>query len=212
MRTIWLIVGVCVIAGCASEPPAKTVWPEVASNPAMEKGNGTFGVGTNALGQLSYQWYFNQTNIAGASGATVVSNAPPATQTTRASDADHPEAAPANSAVSKTESRTGVQEPAFEDYDHEVINTIQKRWQELRSNYPAAAPGHTKGKVVVNFRLHADGRIGVVKTVSSDVDGVLTYLCEQAVKDPAPYPRWPEELVRKVGTESREIRFTFSYE
>jgi outer membrane biosynthesis protein TonB len=173
----------------------------------MANGSATFGVGTNGAGQLSYQWYFNGTN---AATNALVLNATPAKQTTPAAESPHAEATPATSAA--PESHAEMATPAFQDYDHEVINTILKRWQELKSNYPEAAPGHTTGKVVVAFRLHADGRIGVVKTVSSDVGSVLTYLCEQAVKDPAPYPHWPEELIHKLGTESREIRFTFSYE
>jgi len=144
-------------------------------------------VTANGTPALSYQWYFNGTNIAGASNATLVA------QTSPASPATAPE-------------------PGFQDYDHEVINAILKHWQELRSNYPAGAPGRNTGKVVVDFRLHADGRIGVVKTVSSDVDSVLTYLCQQAVNDLAPYPRWSEEMIHQLGVESRVIRIAFDYD
>jgi outer membrane biosynthesis protein TonB len=205
MRTIWLSLGVCVIAGCSSESPDRAVWPEASSNSAPTNGSATFNVTATGTAPLSYQWYFNGSNIAGAS------NGPLVLQTSPASPATAPDANLTNT-VAKPESGMATPEPGFPDYDHEIINTILKHWQELRSSYPAGAPGHTKGKVVVDFRLHADGRIGVVKTVSSDVDSVLTYLCQQAVNDLAPYPRWPEEMIHKLGVESREIRFTFYYD
>jgi hypothetical protein len=101
----------------------------------------------------------------------------------------------------------------FQDYDREMIKAIQKRWRELRSASatPTNEAGLTAGKVVVEFRLHADGRISDLKTVSTKVNNALTYLCEEAVADPEPYARWPEDMARKVGAESRVVRFTFDY-
>lgn len=127
-------------------------------------------------------------------------------------DTPHAEINTANPTSAKPEPQTEASAPAVQDYDRQVINTILKHWQDLRSHYPAAAPGRSSGKVVVSFRLHADGRIGVVKTVSSGVDSVLTYMCEQAVKESAPYPRWPQEMLDKLGAESQMIRYTFDYE
>jgi hypothetical protein len=108
--------------------------------------------------------------------------------------------------------RANLESSPFQDYDRDMIKAIMKRWRELKSGVPTIGINHATGKVVVEFRLHADGRISDLKTVSSKVNDSLTYLCEQAVADPGPYPRWPEEMVRKVGAESRIVRFSFDYE
>jgi hypothetical protein len=42
--------------------------------------------------------------------------------------------------------------------------------------------------------------------------GILTYMCKAAVLDPAPYEHWPNDMRRTIGSDKREVRFTFYYE
>ena len=66
------------------------------------------------------------------------------------------------------------------------------------------------GKVVLDFNLHADGRISDMKMQFSDVGGMLTIICQQAVLDPSLYKPWPAAM-RQVIKDPRQIRFTFYY-
>ena len=54
-------------------------------------------------------------------------------------------------------------------------------------------------------------RAGVADNESS-LTGLLAYLCQRAILDPAPYEAWPAEMRRIVDAEYREVRFTFYYE
>jgi hypothetical protein len=36
-------------------------------------------------------------------------------------------------------------------------------------------------------------------------------LCQSAILNPAPYPRWPAQMRQTIASNSREIRFTFYY-
>ena len=67
--------------------------------------------------------------------------------------------------------RANLESSPFQDYDRDMIKAIMKRWRELKSGVPTIGINHATGKVVVEFRLHADGRISDLKTVSSKVNG-----------------------------------------
>jgi outer membrane biosynthesis protein TonB len=96
----------------------------------------------------------------------------------------------------------------FGAYDAYLIAAIQTRWYALLDERNYAA--ESRGKVVLNFVLHPDGRITDM-TMSDNTSGeVLGYICEKAVLDPAPYQTWPNEMRRMIG-ENRPIQFTFYY-
>ena len=40
----------------------------------------------------------------------------------------------------------------------------------------------------------------------------MMYLCQRAVLDPAPFEKWPSDMRRIIGSDRREVRFTFYYE
>jgi outer membrane biosynthesis protein TonB len=65
--------------------------------------------------------------------------------------------------------------------------------------------------VVVEFRLNQDGRITNIRVVDSTVSQVLSWFCERAVLDPAPFKPFPSDLRRMMNTDYREIRFSFYY-
>jgi hypothetical protein len=102
-----------------------------------------------------------------------------------------------------------VKATPFGEYDRAFIDAVEKRWYELIDNHRGT---HRAGKVVVEFLLTYDGRIEDMR-VSDDgeVGVILSTLCQNAILDPAPYPRWPAQMRQTIGGNTREIRFTFYY-
>jgi hypothetical protein len=97
----------------------------------------------------------------------------------------------------------------FGAYDRAFIEAVQSRWFNLldeRQFMPNEA-----GKVVVEFRLNFDGRITGLRVVESEVNEHLSWTCQRAVLDPAPYRPFPSDMRRMVNNDYREIRFTFYY-
>lgn len=97
----------------------------------------------------------------------------------------------------------------FGAYDASVFYAIQKRWYDLLDN--ARFSGDRRGKVVIDFRLHYDGRVSNLTIVESTVGEFLTTICRMAIEDPAPFERWPADMRRMVGQDYREVRITFYY-
>jgi outer membrane biosynthesis protein TonB len=94
----------------------------------------------------------------------------------------------------------------YGDYDRDFIDAVRARWFELLKGRENDAAG----KVVLEFNLHADGRISDMKMQFSNVNELLSLICQQAVLDPSLYKPWPAEM-RRVISDPREIRFTFYY-
>jgi outer membrane biosynthesis protein TonB len=67
------------------------------------------------------------------------------------------------------------------------------------------------GKVVVEFRLHPDGRITDLRMAENEMSDLLGLICAQAIREPAPYRPWPEEMRRDIPKEYRDVTFTFYY-
>ncbi len=108
-----------------------------------------------------------------------------------------------------TSSALDVKASPFGDYDRAIIVAIQNRWFDLLD---MRGFGHEKsGRVVLNFRLHQDGRITNMDVTENTVDEMLSLLCQKAILDPAPYARWPSDMRRMIGADYREVRFTFYY-
>ena len=97
----------------------------------------------------------------------------------------------------------------FGAYDRAFIEAVQARWFNLLDERQFAP--HEAGKVVVEFRLNYDGRITGLRVVESEVNEHLSWTCQRAVLDPAPYMPFPGDMRRLVKNDYREIRFTFYY-
>ena len=102
-----------------------------------------------------------------------------------------------------------VKATGFGAYDRAFIAAVSQRWYDLLEarNYA----GYRQGKVAVEFRLNYDGRITEMRTVENTVTDTLSYLCQKAVLDPAPFEKWPREMRLMIGEDSRKITFTFFY-
>ncbi len=94
----------------------------------------------------------------------------------------------------------------FGVYDAKFIAAVQEQWYTLLQNRNGKP-----GRVVVDFRLHDDGRITDLRVAETSVDALLSYICEQAILKPAPYERWPKTMRETVGAPQRDVRFTFHY-
>jgi hypothetical protein len=102
-----------------------------------------------------------------------------------------------------------VKASPFGEYDAAIITAIQSRWFDLLD---MRGFGYEKsGRVVLEFRLHYDGRISRMNVGENTVDEMLSLLCQKAVMDPAPYARWPSDMRRMIGANYRDVRFTFYY-
>ena len=95
---------------------------------------------------------------------------------------------------------------AFGAYDAAIIHAIQQRWYSLLESRPTP-----RGKVVVEFRMHYDGRVTDMKINDADVGELYALFCQKAVQDPSPYPRWPSDMRRQLQADHRDVRFTFYY-
>jgi hypothetical protein len=100
-----------------------------------------------------------------------------------------------------------VKGSAIGGYDEQVVAAIKARWYQLLENRSPNAPG----KVVVEFRMHPDGRITDVKVTQNEVSELLAIICQQAILDPAPYPPWPKQMRLDIPADVRDVQFTFYY-
>jgi outer membrane biosynthesis protein TonB len=102
-----------------------------------------------------------------------------------------------------------VRATGFGAYDAAVIAAVQNRWYYLLDQREYAA--ERTGKVGLEFKLHSDGRITDMKVTENTVTELLSILCQKAVLDPTPYDKWPSDMRKMIGTDTREITFTFYY-
>ena len=97
----------------------------------------------------------------------------------------------------------------FGSYDAALIEAIQSRWYDLLDQI--SYNNYRVGRVVVQFRLHYDGRITDMRIGETTVGDTLALLCQKAILDPAPYDKWPQEMRQMADKDYRDISFTFYY-
>lgn len=116
-----------------------------------------------------------------------------------------------NGNVARTgiDSSLDVKASPLGDYNYRLVQAVQERWYQLLDERKFAL--ERSGKVVVRFNLHPDGTVSEVKTAESSVGDTLSFLCELAIMQPAPFGKWPSEVRRLVGRDVLEVIFTFNY-
>jgi hypothetical protein len=102
-----------------------------------------------------------------------------------------------------------VKATPFGDYDGAIVEAVSQRWYDLLDNHRYAQD--RSGKVTLHFKLKSDGTIIEMQTVENNVGELLGYLCQEAIEEAAPFAKWPDDMVRMIGTNYREITFTFYY-
>ena len=96
----------------------------------------------------------------------------------------------------------------FGAYDAALVEAISQRWFTLLDERDYASD--SRGKVVLKFCLHYDGRITDMNMAENSAGEVLGFICQKAVLDPAPFAAWPSDMRRTLG-DIRNIQFTFYY-
>ena len=96
----------------------------------------------------------------------------------------------------------------FGAYDAALVEAISQHWFTLLDQREYASD--SRGKVVLQFHLHYDGRITEMNVSENTAGEVLGFLCQKAVLDPAPFAAWPSDMRRTLGN-VRSIQFTFYY-
>jgi hypothetical protein len=96
----------------------------------------------------------------------------------------------------------------FGAYDAALVEAVSQRWFNLLDAREYASD--SRGKVVLQFRLHYDGRITDMSVSENTAGAVLALICQKAVLDPAPFAAWPSDMRRTLG-DTRNIMFTFYY-
>ena len=96
----------------------------------------------------------------------------------------------------------------FGAYDAALVEAISQRWFTLLDQRDYASD--SRGKVVLQFRLHHDGRVSEMNVAENTAGEVLGLICQKAVLDPAPFAAWPSDMRRTLG-DTRNIQFTFYY-
>ena len=106
-------------------------------------------------------------------------------------------------------SMVDAQRSPFGNYDEAFIGVVTARWYQLldETRFPPR-----RGKVVLTFRMHYDGRISQLEMTENSAGDMLSLLCQKAVLDPNPFPRWPNGMRQLVGMDYREVKFTFYYD
>ena len=96
----------------------------------------------------------------------------------------------------------------FGTYDAALVEAISQRWFGLLDEQNYASD--SRGKVVLQFHLHYDGRVSDLNVAENTASEILCLICQKAVLDPAPYAAWPSDMRRMLG-DVRHIQFTFYY-
>jgi hypothetical protein len=96
----------------------------------------------------------------------------------------------------------------FGAYDAALVEAIAQCWYGLLSAQEYASD--YRGRVVLQFHLHADGRVSDVTVTENTAGTVPGYICQTAIDKPNPYAQFPPDMRRLVG-ETRSIQFTFYY-
>lgn len=86
---------------------------------------------------------------------------------------------------------------------------MSQKWFELLDSRHFTI--NTTGKVVLEFELHPDGTVGQLRIKFQNVGNLLTFVCEKAVIDEAPYAPWTEQMKKTLGR-ALNVQYTFDYE
>jgi len=98
---------------------------------------------------------------------------------------------------------------AFGDYDRKIIEAVTQHWYDLLDSRHFAQD--RTGKVILHFKLKFDGTVIEMRTLENTVGETLGYVCQEAIEEAAPFGKWPPDMRRMIGSNYREITFSFYY-
>lgn len=100
----------------------------------------------------------------------------------------------------------------WQEYDKLLFSAIESRWGDLlnRAEWTNQAVP-PEGRVRVEFRLHANGRVTDMKIVENTLGDLMGLFCQKAILDPAPYGRWTNGMRKQIGQDYRVVKCTFNF-
>jgi hypothetical protein len=102
-----------------------------------------------------------------------------------------------------------INDSQFAAYYKALLKAVEERWIGLLEQRDY---GHQEtGVVVLEFKLHQDGRVTDMKVVDSTVNQVLSLICQKSVLDPCPFAHWSSEMQRSIGAEYCALTLAFKY-
>jgi outer membrane biosynthesis protein TonB len=96
----------------------------------------------------------------------------------------------------------------FKGYDQKLVSQIETQWNSLLQKEPIISDD--AGEVIVKFRLHDDGRVSDIE-LAGKTNSIFAPVCVEAVKNCSPFAKWSNDMRFMVGTNYREINFTFYF-
>jgi hypothetical protein len=95
----------------------------------------------------------------------------------------------------------------FGEYEQQFYAALQAGWyQEIEFFQPI----DTATRVVVRFKIRADGTILGTEVVFSNASEIATLICESAITKRSPFRPWTKEMVKVFG-EERVLTVSFHY-
>jgi hypothetical protein len=95
----------------------------------------------------------------------------------------------------------------FGEYEQQFYAAVQAGWyQEIEFFQPI----DTSARVVVQFRIHADGTVDDVEILNSTAGEIATLICQTALTKRSPFRPWTAEMIKTFGQE-RIMKVSFSY-
>lgn len=95
----------------------------------------------------------------------------------------------------------------FGEYEQQFYAAVQAGWyQEIEFFQPI----DTSARVVVQFRIHADGTVDEVEILHSTAGEIATLICQTALTKRSPFRPWTAEMIKTFGQE-RVMKVAFSY-
>lgn len=96
----------------------------------------------------------------------------------------------------------------FGDYLQELIDIVQIQWERVL--YSSSVYPKSSSRVVITFRINAQGQIAEIVKVEGDAGEYGTRAALSAIQEPAPYRAWTKEMVAVLG-DDQVITFAFYY-
>jgi hypothetical protein len=91
-----------------------------------------------------------------------------------------------------------------QDYDWKNFTNILSRCDDLVDKNNAFTK--KTAEVIATFNLQNDGSVNDI-IISGDTNSIVASFLVQAIKDCAPFPRWPDQMRSVVKQSYREIKF-----
>jgi hypothetical protein len=99
----------------------------------------------------------------------------------------------------------------YGDYMNKLEETVQIAWDDILSVQKSRPPPGTSVQITFILTSTGDIKTFVQVTPSPGMTDMGTHACEAALRNPAPFGKWTDDMIAVLGTE-QQMTFTFFYE